>query len=439
MSGSKQNMEELFSSQFDGFEAEPSAGMWSRIRMQLFRKEFFHFSVNTLNVYYAATAAAVLIGGAILVTSLAGNRHSLVPQKENERMEPEMAPEAEDLSNPEESTFEFGAGMEEMETESEYSEADPGRSQPFEKSTAITSNEKEQESELEQDREVPVSDAGKAEQQILKTSEQVIVSAGFEPSEYQGCAPLAVKFTNRSENAGSFYWSFGDGGSSGEEHPSYVFDEPGEYSVSLKIRGLDGKDYISTRKLQVYVTPKAQFEYDEDVALSDGQPVNFYNYSKDADYFAWDFGDSEQSTLSDPVHYYETAGEFDITLKVWTANQCFDSTTVLNAFALSENNIIFPNAFSPNTSGPAGGYYTLGDPKNEVFHPVVRGEVLEYELKIYNRAGQVIFQTTDINYGWDGYYKDKLSGQGVYIWKSRGRYSNGKTFVKSGDITLIWK
>ena len=438
MSGSKQNMEELFSSQFDGFKVEPSAGMWSRIRTQLFWKEFFHFSVNTLNVYYVATAAAVLIGGTFLVTSLVDNRDSLVPEKGRDMIEPDVAPEAEDYSEAEESPFEFGSDLEEME--SEYSEADPDRNQPFEKSAAtVTGSDKEQESRVEKDGGIPASDAGATEQQILKSEEQVIVSVGFEASKYQGCAPLAVEFSNQSENAGSFQWSFGDGGSSVEEHPNYVFDEPGEYTVNLKVQGLDGKEYISTGKLEVYVTPKAQFEYDEDVALSDGQPVNFYNYSKDADYFTWDFGDDKQSTLSDPVHYYETAGEYDITLKVWTANQCFDSSTVLNAFALSENNIIFPNAFTPNTSGPAGGFYTLGDPKNEVFHPIVIGEVLEYELKVYNRVGQEIFATTDINYGWDGYYKDQLSGQGVYIWKSRGRYSNGKTFVKSGDITLIWK
>ena len=161
--------------------------------------------------------------------------------------------------------------------------------------------------------------------------------------------------------------------------------------------------------------------------------------SKDADFFVWDFGDSEKSSQSDPVHYYESPGDYNITLKAWTVNNCYDSTKVLNAFASSENNIIFPNAFTPNPSGPVGGYYTPGDPYNEVFHPIVTGELLEYELTIYNRVGQVIFETKDINFGWDGYYQDQLSGQGVYIWKSRGRYSNGKTFVKSGDVTLIWK
>ena len=104
------------------------------------------------------------------------------------------------------------------------------------------------------------------------------LSPQFEASDYQGCAPLAVKFTNHSENAAGYSWSFGDGGSSVEEHPSYVFDEPGEYTVQLKITGLDDNEYITTQELNVFITPKAQFEYDQDVALANGQPVNFYNY-----------------------------------------------------------------------------------------------------------------------------------------------------------------
>ncbi len=440
MSGSKLNMEELFSSQFEGFEAEPSPGMWNRIRMQLFRKEFFRFRANTFNIYYTAAIAAAVIVGTFLITGLINNKASMVPDQENEMFGMEQSPALEENGTPEGTTYEFGSDMEEMEAEPEYSEAGPGRNQPGEKSaTPVSGIEKEKETNLKQDGKVSAAETGETEKQSLKTSEQVIVTAGFEASKYQGCAPLAVKFTNKSKNAGSFSWSFGDGGSSAEEHPSYVFDEPGEYSVTLKIRGVDGKEYLSARKLEVFVSPKAQFEYDEDMSLTSGQPVNFYNYSKNADYFTWDFGDDEKSGLSDPVHYYKSPGKYDITLKAWTANQCYDSTTVLNAFALSENNILFPNAFTPNMSGPTGGFYTVGDPSNEVFYPVLKGEVSEYELKIYNRAGQVIFESNDINYGWDGYYKNKLSGQGVYIWKARGRYSNGKTFVKSGDITLIWK
>ena len=171
--------------------------------------------------------------------------------------------------------------------------------------------------------------------------------------------------------------------------------------------------------------------------IASGQPVYFYNYSKNADYYQWNFGDNTRSSLSDPVHYYTETGSFDIKLKVWTAKQCFDSLIVSNAFADQGYSIAFPTAFAPNPDGPTGGYYTENGTNNEVFHPVVKGEIIEYQLKIFSQTGRQLFESNDISIGWDGYVQDKLVNQGVYIWKARGKFENGKTFVQSGDITLI--
>jgi len=53
-------------------------------------------------------------------------------------------------------------------------------------------------------------------------------------------------------------------------------------------------------------------------------------------------------------------------------------------------------------------------------------------------VGYLVFESNDPAIGWDGYYEDQLSTQGVYIWKVRGSFANGKSFLKSGDVTLIW-
>ncbi len=112
--------------------------------------------------------------------------------------EPDQAPEAEEVFGADESTFDLGSDMEEMESELEYSEADPSGNQPYEKSTTpISGIEEEKESKPGKEGVESASDAGTMEQQALQTSEQVVVSVGFEASDYQGCAPLAVKFTNR--------------------------------------------------------------------------------------------------------------------------------------------------------------------------------------------------------------------------------------------------
>ncbi len=100
--------------------------------------------------------------------------------------------------------------------------------------------------------------------------------------------------------------------------------------------------------------------------------------------------------------------------------------------------IQFPNAFTPNANGPTNGYYTPGLPNNDVFYPVYKG-VVEYHLSIFNRRGELIFESNEINIGWDGYINDHLAAQGVYVWKANGKYSNGQSFTKFGNIMLIKK
>ena len=268
-------------------------------------------------------------------------------------------------------------------------------------------------------------------------SETDIARIEFTTSRTSGCAPLAVDFYNASENAEKFLWNFGDGGSSLEENPSYVFDESGEYTVILRMTGKNGLEYMNQQSIHVFETPSALFEVEKDVNLAG--PVYFYNYSKSAQYYEWDFGDMQKSGLTDPVHYYDQPGSYHVKLKVWTENQCFDSLVIYNAFDSEKNDILFPNAFTPNLSGPSGGYYHDNDIGNTIFHPKVEGELLDYQLKIFNRVGVLLFETSDIQTGWDGYYQEELSPQDVYIWKSRGKFSNGQTFVKSGDVTLVRK
>jgi len=64
-------------------------------------------------------------------------------------------------------------------------------------------------------------------------------------------------------------------------------------------------------------------------------------------------------------------------------------------------------------------------------------ELVEFQLKVFNRKGLLLFESKDISIGWDGYYNEQLMKQDVYIWKIRGKFNNGKTFVESGDVTLI--
>jgi hypothetical protein len=110
---------------------------------------------------------------------------------------------------------------------------------------------------------------------------------------------------------------------------------------------------------------------------------------------------------------------------------------MMNAFSGSEYFIEFPNAFIPNPGGPSGGFYSSkSDEVAQVFHPTFSG-VSDYQLKIFSKLGILIFESNDLNIGWDGYFKGQLSNHGVYVWKVRGNFRNGESFIKMGDVTLL--
>jgi gliding motility-associated-like protein len=65
--------------------------------------------------------------------------------------------------------------------------------------------------------------------------------------------------------------------------------------------------------------------------------------------------------------------------------------------------------------------------------------VIEYQLQIYNKWGELLFESKDVNRGWDGYYRGQLCKQDVYVWKVVARFVDGQLFEKAGDVTLLVK
>jgi gliding motility-associated-like protein len=444
MSRTERNIEDLFRTLFEHFTVNPTPGLWKKIQSKIAWKQFLSFNLNTFNIFYLGVAIAVAGTGMYFLFTPTGSA--------------DISQSAE-FSAPEHTPPHVVSATAEAVVRNERTagnEAPAAASKPAPKRGADRENSPEVQLQKQETERITYTKQEPAGQQKdpetagdrteqpgstgtdpVNESKTIDVRVDFEANRLSGCSPLAVDFQNLSENAATFNWIFGDGGSSNEPDPSYVFDEPGDFLVTLKITGLDGRVYSRQQSIQVYETPKALFEFDEEVSPSKNQPVYFYNYSRGADYYEWDFGDNEKSNLTEPIHYYKRLGSYHIKLKVWTENQCSDSLVIYNAFTSEEHNILVPNAFTPNLNGPTGGYYEINDFDNTVFHPVIKAELLEYQLKVFNRKGVLLFESSDISIGWDGYYNEQLVKQDVYIWKIRGKFNNGKTFVKSGDVTLI--
>ena len=254
----------------------------------------------------------------------------------------------------------------------------------------------------------------------------------------QGCSPLDVQFLNFSVYGDTYLWDFGDGGTSTQFSPSYIYYNPGVYTVTLTVNGDGGQD-VQTQQLiiEVYQNASAFFTVSPSTVYIPTEPVLLFNLSNFSSSYTWDFGDGNSSTEDNPQHIYTTQGNYDITLIATNQNSCKD-TFVLSAAvdALSKGDISIPNAFTPNPDGSNGGIFTSVDTDNDVFHPIVVGAD-EYELNIFNKWGELLFISLDVGIGWDGYYRNELSKQDVYIYKIKVRYLDGRSESFVGDVTLL--
>jgi len=237
-----------------------------------------------------------------------------------------------------------------------------------------------------------------------------------------------------------YQWIFGDGGSATVSDPVYTFYQPGTYTVTLTVTGFDGQqtDQITQEQIiEVYPNAQAAFTVTPNQVSVPSQPVYMLNLSNNATSYYWDFGDGNSSTDENPDHQYTEPGAYTITLTAenqWGCNDTFSITEAVTA--ISDGQINFPNAFTPSANGPNDGDYDPNALDNNIFFPIQQG-VQEYQLLIFNRWGELLFQTDNVNRGWDGYFQGELCKQDVYVWKVRAKFSDGREIEEAGDVTLL--
>jgi len=264
---------------------------------------------------------------------------------------------------------------------------------------------------------------------------KTVPESGFTVSSDAGCYPLEVKFTNYTIGGTSFIWEFGDGGRSTDRNPTYTFENPGEYTVVLTAPGPDGQDAVSSQVISVHDHPVADFNVTPDLVWIPDDPIKLTDLSLDAVSWLWEFGDGQTSVEQNPTYYYQEAGIYSISLTVENRFGC-DNTYVANDIVEAKlaGFVKFPDAFAPRPdgSGPGG----VGERDDALFKPKYR-DVDNFHMQIFNRWGQLIFETYDIDEGWNGLYKGQLAPQAVYVYKVNGRYMNGVEFRRTRTVLLI--
>ncbi|MGA1373418.1 MAG: PKD domain-containing protein [Flavobacteriales bacterium] len=256
----------------------------------------------------------------------------------------------------------------------------------------------------------------------------------------EGCAPLSVSFTNESTFATGYLWDFGDGAMTTESSPVHVYETPGVYNVRLIALGHSGDEaeVIQYATVEVFPTPAAAFTFTPDQVVAPNEPVVFINLSDDgATSFAWNFGDGHASNLEHPTHTYREPGTYTVQLTV--SNELGCSSTLVHrdaVIATTGGYMTFPTAFTPDPNDRGDGSYQLDDLDNNVFHPQHAG-IVDYELMVFNKWGEMLFLSRDPMIGWNGYTEQGLVRQDVYVYKATARFSDGRKVQQSGDVMVI--
>ncbi len=262
-----------------------------------------------------------------------------------------------------------------------------------------------------------------------------ILDFSYDPPS--GCAPLTVSFTNLSQFADptTYYWQFGTGeGTSRAENPVYTYNRPGIYSVTLSATNVLGDTVLITKAgiIEVFENPVASFAVAPTVLYIPGDKMYTSNRSLGASSYWWDFGDGGTSSEREPIYVYKEEGNYTIQLVASSSNGCTDTTTLASAVRVQKGSqLLIPNAFTPGLGGSGSG-----DGRNDYFLPLMRG-VSEFQMLVFNRWGELLFETKNAEVGWDGYYKGKLCQQDVYVYKIIAKYENGNMITRVGDIHLI--
>jgi gliding motility-associated-like protein len=267
----------------------------------------------------------------------------------------------------------------------------------------------------------------------LDTTELVNVAQNVKASfviPAVGCAPDSAVFNNTSIGGENYYWDFGDNSpiDSVDVSPIHFYPNPGTYTIKLiavdtnTCNKIDSFSYTIT----LYTKPTADFS-DEPQPSLPNTPTVFTPTSSPVVKYRWDFGDSSSETKTTPdtvVHQYIRTDTFNVCLIVTNAEGCTD-TVCHPVQAIIHPLLDVPNAFTPGRFGT-----------NAIIKVMGFG-IVHMTWRIYNRWGQIVFESNNPYIGWDGYYRGQMQPMDVYAYTLEADYSDGTHATKKGDITLI--
>jgi gliding motility-associated-like protein len=276
-------------------------------------------------------------------------------------------------------------------------------------------------------------------------------NADFILSDTLGCGSLDVTFNALDLNPNwSYLWNFGDGATSNQYGlAGHQFVTNGCFDINLQISTPEG--CVSDTTLQdavcVFPEPIAAFTTDDPIVSSLTPEVQFFNSSLYADSYLWEFGDGTTSQTENPNHLFPSDPATYVIILTASNNVGCQDTAALSVTIWQDLAIYVPNTFTPDDNE-----------YNQTFKPVLTEGFKKdsYHMTIFNRWGEIVFESQDVEYGWDGSYSDFVRGPylnvnnkglvikemtspvGTYTWKIEiEELQSGEVRKFIGHVNLI--
>ncbi|MRG44417.1 T9SS type B sorting domain-containing protein [Chitinophaga sp. SYP-B3965] len=244
--------------------------------------------------------------------------------------------------------------------------------------------------------------------EFVKVSERPDMKFDLGPDRIM-CPGGSILIDARNPDAASYRWNDGD------LNPVKSITQGGKYIIGVLDRHCDR---YKTDSINVIIAGAPTVNLGNDTTICRGIRYQLKSNAKNATSYRWSTGATTSSIeITQPGTYSVTA-----------YNDCGSNTDVITIdMKECDSRPDFPNVFSPN-----------GDGNNDVFRPVIRGPMYDYELRIFNRWGEMVFISKDMHLGWDGTYKGRNVDVSTFVWwLSYKKVRNGPAFVIKGDVTVI--
>ncbi len=266
---------------------------------------------------------------------------------------------------------------------------------------------------------------------VIKVDEIPVVSPFAQLS--QNCAPAEVVF-NIPSNAGKGLWTFGDATTQDGLFVTHIYSAPGTYSVVFNYTlGACATQVYMKEDITVSSRPVADFTFSKEEVLISDPEVQLINQSGAVGNQTYDWNVSGVGTYTDvnAEVIFEKAGTYQVYLRATNTEGC--SSEIMKSIVVkNDHGIYIPNSFTPNADG-----------LNDIFKPVFSPygvDTKHYSMEIFDRWGHLVFETTDIQAGWDGSLRNKGDEplkQETYVYRISYKDKEGAVYKENGFVVML--